>query len=42
MACNKVLPCGHPCCGFRGESYHTPCLFEECADRVKKDKSLLY
>ena len=28
-----MLPCGHPCYGFRGESRCLPCLNEECAKK---------
>lgn len=42
IACNKILPCGHPCCGYRGEKKCTPCLFPECEKRVKANRTLLY
>ena len=32
-SCDKVLPCGHLCCGFRGEEQCLPCLNEECVDK---------
>ncbi len=27
-----MLPCGHPCGGFKGENYCLPCLKEDCAN----------
>lgn len=33
--CDKVLRCGHPCCGFSGETKCLPCLDESC---VQKDE----
>lgn len=30
LSCGKVLVCGHPCCGVRGESECLPCLEEDC------------
>lgn len=35
--CDKILHCGHPCCGFKGEDQCLPCLDEAC---VAKDESL--
>ena len=35
-ACNKILDCGHPCCGLKGEKKCLPCLFPECAEKSKK------
>ena len=32
-ACDKMLPCGHTCYGFRGESKCLPCLNEECVNK---------
>ena len=29
-SCDKMLPCGHHCCGFRGEEQCLPCLHEDC------------
>lgn len=29
-ACPKTLPCGHFCCGYKGESKCLPCLNEGC------------
>jgi len=34
--CDKMLPCGHPCCGFKDETRCLPCLSPEC---VEKDES---
>lgn len=36
-ACDKILPCGHSCYGFRGETKCLPCLNEDC---VKKNPQL--
>eukprot|EP00826_Nyctotherus_ovalis_P013748 TRINITY_DN1375_c0_g1_i9.p1 TRINITY_DN1375_c0_g1~~TRINITY_DN1375_c0_g1_i9.p1 ORF type:complete len:432 (+),score=91.22 TRINITY_DN1375_c0_g1_i9:404-1699(+) len=36
-ACDKILPCGRPCYGFRGERKCLPCLNEDC---VKKNPEL--
>ena len=36
-SCDKMLPCGHHCCGFRGEEECLPCLHEDC---VEKDPQL--
>jgi hypothetical protein len=35
--CDKVLPCGHICCGFKEEGKCLPCLDADC---VKKNKKL--
>ena len=29
-SCEKILPCGHYCCGFKDERICLPCLNEEC------------
>ncbi len=29
-SCEKVHPCGHFCCGFRGEKHCLPCLHPDC------------
>jgi E3 ubiquitin-protein ligase MYCBP2 len=34
--CDKVLACGHSCCGFSGEK-NVPCLDEKC---VAKNEAL--
>ena len=34
-ACTMVLPCGHHCCGIRGEKEHLPCLAEDCPEAEK-------
>lgn len=36
-SCEKVLECGHYCCGFKDEVKCLPCLDPEC---VKKDDEL--
>lgn len=28
-----MLPCGHPCGGFKGEKECLPCINEECVDK---------
>ena len=33
--CEKVLPCGHPCNGFRGEADCIPCMHQDCAVQNK-------
>lgn len=38
-SCEKLLECGHPCCGFKDEENCMPCLNEEC---VNKDESLTF
>lgn len=35
--CNKMLPCGHVCCGFKDEQSCLPCLDSAC---VKKNEKL--
>ena len=35
--CDKMLPCGHVCCGFKGEGRCLPCLDPDC---VKKNERL--
>ena len=30
QSCNKIMPCGHPCKGFRGEAKCIGCLDETC------------
>jgi len=37
QSCNKVLPCGHYCCGSKGETQCVPCLDEKC---VKANEQL--
>ena len=32
-SCDKVLECGHLCCGFRREENCLPCLNEECVEK---------
>jgi Ring finger domain len=32
--CEKVLPCGHPCCGFVNELLCLPCLDPGCVKRA--------
>ena len=32
-ACDKILPCGHLCCGFSGEKECLPCLNSECVSK---------
>lgn len=34
-SCDKVLGCGHPCCGFKDERKCLPCLDEACVERNK-------
>lgn len=31
-SCEKILGCGHPCCGFKNEQRCLPCLNEECVN----------
>lgn len=33
--CEKVLGCGHPCCGFKNEEQCLPCLDPACVDKNK-------
>ena len=35
-SCQKMLPCGHHCCGLKDERKCLPCLNLEC---VKKNES---
>lgn len=35
-SCNKVLPCGHVCCGIKGESECLPCLETDCPSKDPK------
>lgn len=30
--CDKVLPCTHPCCGFKEEATCLPCLDPKCVE----------
>ena len=32
-ACDKILPCGHLCCGFSNEKKCLPCLNSECVHK---------
>jgi hypothetical protein len=32
-SCNKVLGCGHYCCGFKNEAVCLPCLDEACVEK---------
>ena len=32
-ACEKILPCGHACNGFKDEKECLPCLHEDCVDK---------
>ena len=34
QSCDKVLPCGHCCGGFRGEQKCLPCLHEDCVEKA--------
>ena len=34
--CHKMLPCGHPCRGFRGEENCLPCLNADCAEKARQ------
>ena len=39
VVCDKMLPCGHPCCGVKGEDKCLPCLYG-CAgvdSKLKQD-----
>jgi len=38
--CEKVLPCGHPCCGFSGEKKCMPCLDPKCIDKMDPSKKI--
>ena len=31
--CDKMLACGHACCGFKGEERCLPCLDPECVNK---------
>lgn len=33
QSCDKKLPCGHFCCGFKNEEKCLPCLDEECVSK---------
>ena len=33
MSCDKMLPCGHPCCGSKDEAVCMPCLEPECVEK---------
>ena len=33
QSCDKILECGHACCGFAGEEKCLPCLNEECVEK---------
>lgn len=39
--CDKMLPCGHPCCGFSGETKCLPCLQPECIEKMSKEDAPL-
>ena len=32
-SCDKILPCGHACCGVALEKQCLPCLFPECIEK---------
>lgn len=34
--CDKTLPCGHICHGFRGEKHCLPCLNPACAEHARE------
>lgn len=36
-SCDKVLPCGHYCCGSRGESKCMPCLHPDCVEKLPEN-----
>ena len=41
-SCDKMLPCGHFCCGFKGEAQCLTCLHPDCVAKnpeVTKDKT---
>ena len=40
MACDKILKCGHPCYGVKGEKKCLPCLNEKCETNVEIRKQL--
>lgn len=31
-SCDKILICGHPCCGIKNEKTCLPCLNPECVE----------
>lgn len=31
--CEKILPCGHACCGFKDEKECLACLHEDCVSK---------
>lgn len=33
QSCDKVLECGHYCCGFAGEKECLPCLHPDCVEK---------
>lgn len=33
-SCDKLLPCGHPCCGSAGEKQCMPCLEADCIAKM--------
>jgi len=35
-SCDKILGCGHPCCGFVNEAQCLPCLDPSCVEKDKK------
>jgi E3 ubiquitin-protein ligase MYCBP2 len=37
-SCDKLLPCGHPCCGTKGEKKCMPCLEPECIEKMPENK----
>lgn len=32
-SCDKMLACGHACCGFKNELICLPCLNKDCVDK---------
>lgn len=37
-SCDKMLPCGHPCCGVKGEKTCGPCLHPDCIAKMPVEK----
>ncbi|MFS8160539.1 MAG: hypothetical protein ACMG6E_10120 [Candidatus Roizmanbacteria bacterium] len=33
-SCDKMLACGHACCGFNDEKKCLPCLNEKCVEKA--------
>jgi E3 ubiquitin-protein ligase MYCBP2 len=40
QTCDKILNCGHPCCGFEEEEECLPCLHSECIAKMGKNNKI--